>query len=177
MPAGGPRWKTHAQASGGYSPLWRRWSRSWKTRQTAGPRPRANRFRPALWKACRLALHPMEITMPAPKIRADYEQLTQIAIAFARHAALTRQTLQHLRQQQDTLRGGDWQGEGAQAFQAEMDTQVAPRLNRLVQALEAANETTLQVRASMPAAEEEAARLLRAHGAPNQAGAVGAAVS
>ena len=46
--------------------------------------------------------------MAAPKIRSDYEQLNQIGQRFGQEGESTRQLIQSLRQNLDTLRGGDW---------------------------------------------------------------------
>jgi WXG100 family type VII secretion target len=111
--------------------------------------------------------------MTAPTVRADYDQLGQVANRFGQQAQLVRRTVHELRQQQEVLRGGDWVGEGAQAFYAEMDTQVAPALSRLIGALESANQTTRLIGQVMKAAEDEAARILRVDGAPAAGGGPG----
>lgn len=113
--------------------------------------------------------------MPAPVVRADYDELTKVAGVFGQNAEGTRQALQQLRKQMETLQQGDWLGSGAQAFYAEMNGQVVPTLTRLVRALEAANQTTLQVSRIVKAAEDEAARHLRANGQALPAGPAGLA--
>ncbi|MBX7212645.1 MAG: WXG100 family type VII secretion target [Thermoflexales bacterium] len=54
--------------------------------------------------------------MTAPKIRADYDQLNQIAQRFGQEADAQRLTLQSLKQNMSDLEGGDWIGQGARAF-------------------------------------------------------------
>jgi WXG100 family type VII secretion target len=98
--------------------------------------------------------------MPGPRIRWDYDQLTQIARVFAAESEKTRSTLNALRQQTDVLRGGDWIGEGAQAFYAEMDSQVLPGFNHLVSALDEAEKTTQKIGTLAQDTEDAAARLL-----------------
>jgi hypothetical protein len=75
------------------------------------------------------------------------------------------------------MQAGDWIGEGATKFYGEMNSSVLPTLNRLVNALEAANRTTAQIQQLMKTAEEEAARVLRADatGAGTTPGGGGAA--
>jgi WXG100 family type VII secretion target len=109
--------------------------------------------------------------MAVPIVRTDYDQLTTVAARFDQQADLTRSLLQQLRQQQEALQAGDWLGTGAQAFYAEMNGQVVPTLNRLAKALETANQTTRQISLVMKAAEDEAARILRANGAADRFGA------
>jgi WXG100 family type VII secretion target len=70
------------------------------------------------------------LSMAAPKIRADYEQLKAVSGRLGRQAGSTRQTLQTVQQQLDTLQGGDWVGQGATAFYQEMGGQVLPTLKR-----------------------------------------------
>ncbi len=109
--------------------------------------------------------------MPAPVVRADYDRLTESARGFSEQSALIRQTLQAISRQTDTLEGGDWLGQGAQAFYAEMQGQVLPTLNRLIRALEAAADTTHQINQVAQQAEAEAAAFFRLAGASNGAGA------
>ncbi len=110
--------------------------------------------------------------MTAPRVRADYDQLTQIASQFGAQAESTRATLTKLRQQMNVLLGGDWLGKGAQAFYAEMDQSVLPRINRLAQALQAAQRVTQQISALMKHAEDDAAACFRTQGSGATARAV-----
>ena len=48
--------------------------------------------------------------MAAPRIRADYDGLAQIAKVFSEQAEQTRATLNRLYSKFDTLDGGDWVG-------------------------------------------------------------------
>jgi WXG100 family type VII secretion target len=111
------------------------------------------------------------ITMSAPIVRANYDQLAQMTSLFAQHADRTRQTLQHLYRQQETLQGGDWLGQGAQKFYSEMNSHVVPTLNRLVHALEQAAETTRQISQIQQQAETQAASFFKLNGAPVLVGA------
>ncbi len=102
--------------------------------------------------------------MPAPRVRADYESLAQIARAFGAQAEAVQATLRGLQRQVDVLRGGDWVGRGATAFYSEIDQSVFPSLSRLAHALAAAGSVTLQISQSMKTAEAEAAALFRLAG-------------
>ena len=97
--------------------------------------------------------------MSEPYIQADYDQLRQIAARFGRQAEEIASLQQLLRRRAETLRSRGWRGTGATAFYAEMDSNVLPALARLSAALEAAQETTGQISATMRQAEESAARL------------------
>lgn len=100
--------------------------------------------------------------MPAPRIRADHDQLARIATTFGRQSESARRSLQRIQRQVDILQGGDWIGKGAQAFYKEMDQDVLPALTRLTDALSQAQKTTAQISQILKQAEEDAARFLRA---------------
>lgn len=99
--------------------------------------------------------------MPAPRIRADHDDLARIASMFGRQSQNAQRSLQHIKRQMDTLQGGDWIGKGAQAFYKEMDQDVLPALKRLTEALAQAQRTTVQISQILKQAEEQAARLFR----------------
>ncbi len=111
--------------------------------------------------------------MPANIVRANYADLTGIARTFQANAQRTRASLQKLREQQALLESGDWLGGGAQAFYAEMSSDIVPTLDRLIRALEAAEQTTGQIELLMQQTEAECARLLRGNG-QGQGGGLGA---
>lgn len=100
--------------------------------------------------------------MPAPKLRWDYEALTQIAQAFGRQSEAVGQALQRVQRAKDTLQGGDWAGKGAKAFYQEMDDQVLPSVQRLRQALQTAQQVTRQIAQILEGAEQDASRILGA---------------
>ena len=60
-----------------------------------------------------------------------------------------------------TLQSGDWVGRGATAFYNEMDSQVLPALQRLVSALQQAQQVTVQISVIMQQVENEVAALFR----------------
>jgi WXG100 family type VII secretion target len=98
------------------------------------------------------------------------------AAQFGQAADLLHRSLAEIRRQVQTLQSGDWVGEGASAFYAEMNDRVLPAVQRLADALGAATTTTGQVSQVMKAAEDEAARYLRGNGSGAAAG-VGATAS
>jgi WXG100 family type VII secretion target len=100
--------------------------------------------------------------MPAPRVRADYEQLKHIALAFSQQSEQYEQALRRLRTAKEVLQGGGWVGHGATAFYREMDSSVLPSLSRLAAALEQASRTTTTVHDILWQAEHDAAALFSA---------------
>ena len=108
--------------------------------------------------------------MPGPKVRADYDALKNVAQGFSHQADATAQSLQALKSHMDTLHGGDWIGQGATAFYAEMNDQVLPTIKRLHSALQSSADITQKISQAMKAAEDEAAKVLRGDGAAGGGG-------
>jgi WXG100 family type VII secretion target len=115
--------------------------------------------------------------MAARIVRANYDDLAQVARIFSQHAALTERTLQDLRRQLETLRGGDWLGQGANAFYSEMDSEMLPTMGRLVQALGQAADTTRQISQIVHEAENQAAAVFKSNGTAAARTAGGAAAA
>jgi WXG100 family type VII secretion target len=99
--------------------------------------------------------------MSASKIRADYEQLAEMAQIFGRQADTARQVLSALQKDVETLQGGDWLGPGAEAFYAEMTSAVVPAMGRLIAALSEAASATAKIGRIMKQAEAESAALFK----------------
>jgi WXG100 family type VII secretion target len=95
--------------------------------------------------------------MAPPRVRADYDGLAKVTQSFSRQAAETEKTIQLVQRCLQTLQSGDWVGQGARAFYAEMEQEVIPSLRRLASALTQAERVTRQVSQIMKQAEEEAA--------------------
>src|SRR5690242_1230805 len=108
--------------------------------------PRRDERPPGTRPTRAMRLPDCEVSMAVSKIRADYDQLQAAASRFDQQAQTTRQTLRNLQHHMEVLQGADWAGQGAQAFYAEMDSQVVPTMNRLIGALEQAADTTRQIR-------------------------------
>lgn len=98
--------------------------------------------------------------MPATKIRADYDQLKTTESQFGGLAQDTRQMIQALKQQIETLQGGDWVGPGATAFFQEMNGNVMPSLQRLASAFDSAQRAITQISRIVSEAESDAAKVL-----------------
>lgn len=98
--------------------------------------------------------------MAAPKIKADYAQLTEIAQCFQQQAEALDQQLNTIKHGVGKLSAGDWQGQGANTFYAEMNADVMPALKRLGKALAQAAQQTLVISQQFSQAEEDAARVL-----------------
>src|SRR5258706_1390639 len=115
--------------------------------------------------------------MPAATIRANYDQLKQVATTFGKSSDECKRTLQNIRSNKDTLHGGDWVGQGANAFYKEMDDSVLPTLQRLVSALDTAQRSIAQISSVMQGAEQQASKVLQggASGGGGGAAAGGAA--
>lgn len=103
--------------------------------------------------------------MPSPRVRADHDALQRIATDLGAEADATRRSLDQLRRQADVLRGGDWVGKGATAFNAEMTNSVLPAVRRLAAALELAQRTVARISQALRRAEADAAHVLRGDGA------------
>src|SRR5258708_34400445 len=99
--------------------------------------------------------------MAAAKIRANYDQLKQGASTFAKNSDECKRTLQNIKGNKDTLQGGDWIGQGATAFYKEMDDSVLPTLQRLVNALDTAQDSISQISSIMQRAEQQTSNVLK----------------
>ena len=69
-------------------------------------------------------------------IRGDHDKLPEISKGFEREAASVKASIDRLNRVIEVLQGGDWIGEGANAFYREMESEVMPAMQRLVNALE-----------------------------------------
>jgi len=95
------------------------------------------------------------------EIRADYDQLEQVASQFANQSQAIQQMLQNVRSSMDPLEGGGWIGRGSDAFFAEMQSEVIPANERLQQALDEANRVTKQIVQVVKQAEDDASSPFR----------------
>jgi WXG100 family type VII secretion target len=111
--------------------------------------------------------------LAAPRIRADYDQLGQVAQRFGAAAEASGATLAALQQNLQVLEGGDWVGQGARAFYQEMAQSVLPAFNRLNNALQTAQQVTQAISREMRQAEDAAAAVFHGLGAPGLGGLSG----
>ena len=106
--------------------------------------------------------------MSADIVQAQYEQLEQIAARFAAAAETQQALLQRVNQRVDVLRQGGWQGKGVAAFLREMDGEVGPAEQRLIDSLMTASDATRQISMTVRQAEVEAASLFQSGGLAEQ---------
>jgi WXG100 family type VII secretion target len=97
--------------------------------------------------------------MAAPQVRSDRDQLKQIQDLFNSDAEKVEGFSRDLMGKMDTLKGGDWIGEGANQFYQEMDSQVIPHLNKLRDALAEAAKTTGQISQLMQDVEDRSSKI------------------
>lgn len=91
----------------------------------------------------------------ADEIKADYEQLEQVAKRFHNQADEIQQMEQQVRNSMHKL-DPDWKGRGSKAFFHEMRGEVLPAVHRLHQALQEASRITKEIVQTMQQADEEA---------------------
>jgi WXG100 family type VII secretion target len=121
--------------------------------------------------------------MPASTIRADFDQLDQIAARFGEQRDRMEQARRSVSAATQKLQDGDWVGDSANRFYAEMQDTVFPALGRLVAAFEQAQATTKAIRAVLMQAEQDVAALMpregdggaSSGGQPSTGGTTGAA--
>jgi WXG100 family type VII secretion target len=98
--------------------------------------------------------------MAGTNVRTDFEQMTDIQNRWKAEADATLGSIQQLQRTIQLLNGGDWYGEAASKFYAEMEAVVMPSLTRLEQALREAATASAQIAQLMQAAEQECAAVL-----------------
>jgi len=95
------------------------------------------------------------------EIRADYDQLEDVAGRFANQSQLIQQMLQKVRSSMDKLEDGGWIGRGSRAFFQEMQSEVLPASLRLQDVLEEASQVTRSIIQIVRQAEDEASSPFR----------------
>lgn len=98
--------------------------------------------------------------MAAPKIRSDFDTLNQLAQKWNALRDAAQNTNNALRGRMGVLRGGDWVGDSAERFYAEMDSVVFPAMARLINAFQLAADVTRQISQLMQQAEQDASGML-----------------
>jgi WXG100 family type VII secretion target len=96
----------------------------------------------------------------ADEVKADYDQLEQIANRFANQAEEINDMIQQVNSSMEKLEP-DWIGRGSEAFFREMRGEVLPAVRRLHQALHEANKVTKDISQTMKQADEEASSPFR----------------
>ena len=88
-------------------------------------------------------------------IQVDHEALENTAAKFSQQSEAVGQMLQTLQNAMNRLQN-DWIGRGSEAFFSEMEKEIVPAVQRLIDALALASETTKEVNQTMQEADEEA---------------------
>lgn len=91
----------------------------------------------------------------AEEIRADYQQMEQVAKKFAQQSHSIQQMLTKVKSSMSKLQTG-WQGKGSSAFFAEMNGKVIPASQRLQQALNEASRAAKDISNTIKQAEDDA---------------------
>lgn len=110
-------------------------------------------------------------------IQADYDQIGAAAARFSQSAATIDDLYGQVRRAAEDLLQEGWKGRGSDAFASEMSAILLPALQRLKQALEAAQKTTLDSGKLLRDAETEAAALFAGTGQIGTGGSGGRAPS
>ncbi len=113
--------------------------------------------------------------MNADVIQTNYDALEAIAQKFGHEAESNTELNGRVQQAVQALEQGGWEGQGANAFFAEMDQITYPALQRLIQALEEAKSVTIKIKQIIQQAEEEASAPFGGSYAPTGSGQPGAA--
>lgn len=95
------------------------------------------------------------------EIRANYEQLDNVASRLASQSQAIQTMLQKVKGSMSKLQNGGWIGEGANAFFREMNEEVLPASQRLQNVLQEASSVTKTIVQTVKQAEEEASAPFR----------------
>lgn len=99
--------------------------------------------------------------MSADVIQAKYDELDAIASRFSQQSTAVNALSTQVRRGFEALAGGGWEGKGSAAFFAEMENDVFPAVQRLRQVLDEARTVTLEAKAILERAEQEAGALFQ----------------
>lgn len=98
--------------------------------------------------------------MPAVIIRCDYDGVKQMSQMFRKSGSEISQVNKKIKAAQETLEGGDWIGQGAKAFYAEMNNEINPAMKKLASAMEEASRVVQQAGQIFEQADDEASRVI-----------------
>ena len=99
--------------------------------------------------------------MTAEIIQATYDDLETLAASFGDCAEANADLYNRIVRGFQALQDGGWQGRGAAAFFAEMDSELLPAMQRLTSALAEGRAVLLEIKSLIEEAEEEAASPFR----------------
>ncbi len=103
--------------------------------------------------------------MSADVIQANYDHLEAVAGRFGQQAEVTAELHSRVTRGVQALEDGGWEGTGSVAFFAEMQGELYPAMQRLIQVLQDARSVTLEAKDILLRAEEEAAGVFNGNGA------------
>lgn len=89
------------------------------------------------------------------EFQCKYDEMEVIAKAFQAQADVAQQLYDSIRNTMEDLKP-DWIGKGSDAFYNEMESEINPALQRLIQALEEGGNVVLQINQTVETAEQEA---------------------
>ncbi len=95
--------------------------------------------------------------MSADIIQARYDELDAIGSRFSRLAEIHATLIDQVNRRVEALQQGGWEGKAADAFFAEMESEIFPAMRRLNKALEEAHFVMREIKRIIQEAEEEAA--------------------
>jgi WXG100 family type VII secretion target len=91
----------------------------------------------------------------ADHLEVRYESLERIKSSFDQQAQEAENMLRKISGQVENLQGGQWIGQGANAFYGEMHDLMLPAIQRLVKAMHEGSRVTNQIMTEFRNAEEE----------------------
>ena len=99
--------------------------------------------------------------MAAGTVRSNYKELKQISSKFGQANSAVAGTNKRLTSAMSQLQGGDWIGEGAKKFYAEMINDVMPSMKRLEKAMASAAKITNDLAKLMKQAEDDSSNIFK----------------
>lgn len=93
------------------------------------------------------------------KFRGHYQQLNDAAKQFSGQGDAVKQTIGDLNSKMQQLQGGDWKGDSADKFYAEMGDKVMPALNKLQNAMTEAATITGKIAQITKNAEDSSSKV------------------
>ncbi|RMG77235.1 MAG: WXG100 family type VII secretion target [Chloroflexi bacterium] len=99
--------------------------------------------------------------MPADKIEANYEVLENVSNMFQSSHEQLKSMFSNVKSCMESLLSEGWIGRGSDAYESEMNEEVLPQLQRLVDAMDQASQITRRIAQTMQDAEENAGSFFR----------------
>ncbi|MCA0351299.1 MAG: WXG100 family type VII secretion target [Chloroflexi bacterium] len=99
--------------------------------------------------------------MAAETVQVDKEAMDQVAQRFGKLEQNVQQLLQTLNNLSQNLRS-QWEGTAADKYQNEWQAEMTPTFNRLIQAFNTFQTTTVEIKKTFQQHEDEAAAIFKA---------------